>query len=71
LEKGWMLKGLTKEQLIDEMGIPVRQYKSDNFEIIEYYQSATGYTPRISTSNVVGVVFIQLHQEALMKWIAS
>ena len=47
-------KGFTKEQLIDEMGIPVREYKSDNFEIVEYYQSAKGYIPKTSTSNIIG-----------------
>lgn len=49
-------KGLTKEQLIDEMGIPVREYKSENFEIVEYYQSGHVNLPNNSVSNVSGGV---------------
>ncbi|WP_151867944.1 hypothetical protein [Acinetobacter soli] len=47
-------KGLTKEQLIDEMGIPVREYKSENFEILEYYQSSHINLPNNSVSTVSG-----------------
>ena len=47
-------KGLTKEQLIDEMGIPVKEYKSDSFEILEYYQSDRITLPRNSISTVSG-----------------
>lgn len=47
-------KGLTKEQLIDEMGIPVREYKSDNFEIVEYYQSGSVNLPQNSISTISG-----------------
>jgi len=43
-------KGLTKEQLINEMGIPDKEYKSENFEIIEYNQSDTIRLPNSSTS---------------------
>ncbi|MEO3700446.1 hypothetical protein [Acinetobacter ursingii] len=47
-------KGLTKEQLIDEMGIPVKEYKSENFEIVEYYQSDRINVPQSSVSTVSG-----------------
>lgn len=47
-------KGLSKEQLIDEMGIPVKEYKSESFEILEYYQSDTITLPRNSVSTVSG-----------------
>lgn len=47
-------KGLTKEQLIDEMGIPDRAYKTDNFEIIEYTQSGVLELPSNSTSYIRG-----------------
>lgn len=47
-------KGLTKEQLIDEMGIPVKEYKSDSFEILEYYQSERITLPQNSISTVSG-----------------
>lgn len=45
-------KGMTKEMLIDEMGIPDRIYKSENFEIIEYNQSGEIRLPKNSTSYV-------------------
>ncbi len=32
-------KGLTKSQLISDFGIPDREYKADDFEILEYNQS--------------------------------
>ena len=47
-------KGLSKEQLIDEMGIPAKEYKSESFEILEYYQSDTITLPRNSVSTVSG-----------------
>lgn len=47
-------KGLTKEQLIDEMGIPDREYKTDSFMIIEYNQHDTINLPTSSTSYVAG-----------------
>ena len=47
-------KGLTKEQLIDDMGIPDKEYKSDNFEILEYNQSDVISLPNTSTSYLVG-----------------
>lgn len=47
-------KGLSKEQLIDEMGIPAKEYKSESFEILEYYQSDTITLPRNSISTVSG-----------------
>ena len=47
-------KGLTKEQLIDEMGIPVKEYKSESFEILEYYQSDRISVPQSSVSTVSG-----------------
>ncbi len=47
-------KGLSKEQLIDVMGIPAKEYKSESFEILEYYQSDTITLPRNSISTVSG-----------------
>jgi len=47
-------KGLSKEQLIDAMGIPAKEYKSESFEILEYYQSDTITLPRNSISTVSG-----------------
>lgn len=49
-------KGLTKDRLIDEMGIPGREYKSENFEIVEYYQSGRVNLPNNSASTVSGGV---------------
>lgn len=34
-------KGLTKDQLLGQMGIPDREYKGDNYEIIEYYRQGS------------------------------
>lgn len=47
-------KGLTKEQLIDDMGIPDREYKSDSFEVVEYNQHDTVRLPNSSSSYVIG-----------------
>ena len=47
-------KGLTKEQLIDDMGIPDKEYRSDSFEIVEYNQHDTVRLPNSSSSYVVG-----------------
>lgn len=47
-------KGLTKDQLIDDMGIPDRQYKSDNFEVVEYNQNDTINLPSSSSSYISG-----------------
>jgi len=47
-------KGLNKAQLIEEMGIPDKEYKISNFEILEYNQSQTGITSKSDTSVVNG-----------------
>ena len=47
-------KGLNKAQLIEEMGIPDREYTISNFEILEYNQSQTGITSKSDTSVVNG-----------------
>jgi hypothetical protein len=47
-------KGLTKEQLIDDMGIPDKEYKSDSFEVVEYNQHDTVRLPNSSSSYVIG-----------------
>ena len=47
-------KGLTKDQLIDDMGIPDKEYKSDSFLILEYSQHDTVSLPNSSTSIVSG-----------------
>lgn len=47
-------KGLTKEQLIDDMGIPDREYKSDSFEVVEYNQHDTVRLPNSSSSYAIG-----------------
>ena len=47
-------KGLTKEELVNDMGIPEKEYKSDNFEILEYYQSDVMRLPQSSMSTVAG-----------------
>jgi hypothetical protein len=47
-------KGLTKSELINDMGIPAREYKTEDFEILEYYQSDNVNLPRSSTSSIVG-----------------
>lgn len=47
-------KGLNKAQLIDEMGIPDKEYKINNFEILEYNQNQTGITSKSDTSIVNG-----------------
>ena len=47
-------KGLNKAQLIEEMGIPDREYKIDNFEILEYNQSQTVSSSESDTTVVNG-----------------
>lgn len=47
-------KGLNKEQLIDAMGIPDKEYKTDSFEIVEYNQSQTVSSSKSDTSVVNG-----------------
>ncbi|WP_180050308.1 MULTISPECIES: hypothetical protein [unclassified Acinetobacter] len=47
-------KGLNKAQLIEEMGIPDREYKISNFEILEYNQSQTVFNSKSDTSVVNG-----------------
>lgn len=47
-------KGLTKEQLINVMGIPDREYKIGNFEMVEYNQSQTVSNKKSDTTVVNG-----------------
>ncbi|KGH50518.1 hypothetical protein GS19_07615 [Acinetobacter idrijaensis] len=47
-------KGLNKAQLIEEMGIPDREYTISNFEILEYNQSQTVSSSKSDTSVVNG-----------------
>lgn len=45
-------KGMTKSELIEDMGIPDRTYKADDFEIVEYNQSNSFSVPSTSISTV-------------------
>lgn len=49
-------KGLNKAQLIEEMGIPDKEYRINNLEFIEYNQSRTGTTSSSDSSIVNGVL---------------
>lgn len=49
-------KGLNKDQLIEEMGIPDKEYNAENFTILEYNQSYSGSNTQNSTSVVNGVL---------------
>lgn len=49
-------KGLSKDQLIEEMGIPNKEYNAENFTILEYYQSQSGSNTENHTSVVNGVL---------------
>ncbi|MDM1330032.1 hypothetical protein [Acinetobacter indicus] len=49
-------KGLNKEQLIDVMGIPDREYKTGSFEIVEYNQSRTVSETKSDSTVVNGYV---------------
>lgn len=49
-------KGLNKDQLIEEMGIPNKEYNAKNFTILEYYQSQSGSSTENHTSVVNGVL---------------
>lgn len=46
--------GLTKTQLVDVMGIPDREYSSDNLHFMEYNQSHTGLTTSSDSTVVNG-----------------
>ncbi len=45
-------KGMTKSELIEDMGIPDKQYKADDYEIIEYNQSNTGSVPVVNIGTI-------------------
>lgn len=47
-------KGLTKEQLIEKMGIPDKEYQTDNFVFLEYNQRQKTSNTTSSTSVVNG-----------------
>jgi len=57
-------KGMTKSELINDFGIPDREYKGDNYEILEYNQSrisSSRSTERIPVYQNKGL-YTQQHQ---------
>lgn len=46
--------GMTKDQLISKMGIPDREYKTENFEIIGYQQTQMSSETKNNTTVVNG-----------------
>lgn len=68
-------KGMTKSQLIKDFGIPDREYKGEDFEILEYNQSTissrktTEYVPVYQNKGLYTQQYqLEIPQNKMQEW---